>query len=245
MGTPSGESAKTRTVWGEEVVSHSVALRFLLTSRIHFIVIVLLGYQKVHFTSVTHFIHFWKSALYCPPCTATIRHESFTSGHLCCNIKSLPHQLRIDPKLHKNTKHADNDREQSLYGYNITATGLNEHFFFICSAVKFVFLWLHFFTDLGTACQLYWISSCHSSIQGCCTSEFWIKHGERREQLQYMPYGENENISKEIKKSRSKIKIAVTTIEIVWGKMGTTFQQNCTHSCSQTRKKLLLCLVGY
>lgn len=92
------------------------------------------------------------------------------------------------------------------------------------------------FTDMGTACQLYWISSCHSSTECCCMSDFRIKHAERREQLQYIAYDENENINKDIKKATSKIKIAVTTIETVWGKMRTTFQQNCTHSCSQTRK---------
>ena len=51
--------------------------------------------------------------------------------------------------------------------------------------------------------------------RACCMSEFRIKHAECREQLEYIPYDENENINKEIKKPMSKIKIAVTTIETV------------------------------
>lgn len=43
---------------------------------------------------------FLKEITVCPPYTATIRHESFTSGHLCCNIKYFPHQLRIQSQNH-------------------------------------------------------------------------------------------------------------------------------------------------
>lgn len=67
-------------------------------------------------------------------------------------------------------------------------------------------------------------------------SEFRIKHAECSEQLQYISYDENENINKTIKKPTSKLKIAVTTTETVWGKMRTTFQHNYTHSVAWQEK---------
>lgn len=160
-----------------------------------------------------------------------IRHQTSKSGHLCCNTESLPHHPRVQSQ--NCTKIRSSDREQSQCEYKTTPVGLYEHFFSFVLLQSLYFCHSTSFTDLGTACQLY---SCHSPNRGCCMSEFRIKHAECREQSQYLLYDANENINKEIKKPLSKAKIAVTAIETVWGKMRTTFQQNCTQSHSPTRK---------
>lgn len=71
------------------------------------------------------------------------RHDSFMSGHLCCNIKSLPHQLRIQSQKYTKIPSMQTTTEDS---HNV---GIIQHqlvsmniFFF-----PFLLLWNLYFCD--------------------------------------------------------------------------------------------------
>lgn len=83
----------------------------------------------------------WKRALHCPPWAAMIRHQTSTSGHLCCNTESLPHHPRIQSQNYtKIPSMQTSDRKQSQCEYITTPVGLHEHFFhlFYCKVCIFV-----------------------------------------------------------------------------------------------------------